>query len=49
VARPRRGCKAVVQTAAPSFERWRLQRGDVLEVCEVDSGRAGAPPLFPTR
>ena len=47
-ARPRRGFKAALQASAGCFERWRIAVGDVLEVCEVDSGPAGGPPIFPT-
>ncbi len=47
IARPRRGCKVVVLASATSFERWRLEVGDVLEVCEVEAGPSGGPPLSP--
>jgi uncharacterized protein len=48
LARPRRGCRAALQASAGCFERWRITVGDVLEVCEVDSGPEGGPPIFPT-
>lgn len=47
LARPRLGCRAVLEASAGSFERWHLSVGDALEVCEVDSGKPGAPPIFP--
>jgi uncharacterized membrane protein (UPF0127 family) len=47
LARPRPRCRAALQAPAGWFERWGLVVGDFLEVCEVDSGPAGGPPLFP--
>ena len=48
LALPRRGCRTVLEASAGCFERWRITVGDVLEVCEVDSGPEGGPPIFPT-
>jgi uncharacterized protein len=35
LARPRRGGRQVLEAEAGAFERWKLRRGDRLELCDT--------------